>query len=90
MDTRGLGMAVVGMGGGRRVASDSIDYAVGLSDMIRLGDEVYADTPLAMVHARTEAQWQEAAKAVRANISIADTQSEPTPEVYRRIGEQDV
>ena len=44
MDTRGLGMAVVGMGGGRRVATDTIDYAVGLSDMIRLGDEVNADT----------------------------------------------
>lgn len=29
MDTRALGMAVVGMGGGRRVASDTIDYAVG-------------------------------------------------------------
>ncbi len=45
MDTRGLGMAVVGMGGGRRVASDTIDYAVGLSDMIALGTEVNAETP---------------------------------------------
>ena len=29
MDTRAIGMAVVSMGGGRRVATDEIDYAVG-------------------------------------------------------------
>ncbi|NMU06945.1 thymidine phosphorylase, partial [Vibrio parahaemolyticus] len=29
MDTRAIGMAVVAMGGGRRVATDEIDYAVG-------------------------------------------------------------
>ncbi|OAN14206.1 thymidine phosphorylase [Photobacterium jeanii] len=90
MDTRGLGMAVVGMGGGRRIASDTIDYAVGLSDMIRLGDEVYADTPLAMVHARTEAQWEEAAKAVRESITVSEQKPEATPEVYRRVRAEDV
>ena len=36
MDTRAIGMAVVGMGGGRRVATDSIDYAVGFDGFIRL------------------------------------------------------
>ncbi|MCG7585802.1 thymidine phosphorylase [Photobacterium sp. OFAV2-7] len=90
MDTRGLGMAVVGMGGGRRVASDTIDYAVGLSDMIALGTEVTADTPLAVIHARTEAQWEEAAKAVRENITISEQKPEPTPEVYRRVRPEDV
>ncbi|WP_064605777.1 thymidine phosphorylase [Photobacterium sp. J15] len=90
MDTRGLGMAVVGMGGGRRVATDKIDYAVGLSDMIRLGDEVNAETPLAVIHARTEAQWEEAAKAVRESIVVSDQKPEPTPEVYRRIRPEDV
>ena len=90
MDTRALGMAVVGMGGGRRVASDTIDYAVGLSDMIRLGDEANADKPLAVIHARNEAQWEEAAKAVRAAITISDKKPEPTPEVYRRVRPEDV
>ena len=90
MDTRALGMAVVGMGGGRRVAADTIDYAVGLSDMIRLGDEANADKPLAVIHARNEAQWEEAAKAVRAAITISDQKPEPTPEVYRRVRPEDV
>ncbi len=39
MDTRALGMAVVAMGGGRRQASDTIDYSVGFTDMARLGDQ---------------------------------------------------
>ncbi|XNM87114.1 hypothetical protein ACLK18_24880 [Escherichia coli] len=38
--TRALGMAVVGMGGGRRQASDTIDYSVGFIDMARFGDQV--------------------------------------------------
>ncbi len=33
MDTRALGMAVVAMGGGRRQASDTIDYSVGFTDI---------------------------------------------------------
>ena len=37
MDTRALGMAVVSLGGGRRRASDAIDYSVGLTEVARLG-----------------------------------------------------
>ncbi len=90
MDTRDLGMAVVGMGGGRRVASDTIDYAVGLSDMIRLGQTADNQQPLAMIHARNEEQWQQAANAVKAAIVISEKQPEATPEVYRKIRPEDV
>ena len=54
MDTRALGMAVVSLGGGRRRASDAIDYSVGLTEVARLGDEVDAQQPLAMIHANDE------------------------------------
>ena len=40
-NTRELGLAVVALGGGRVRAADPIDYAVGLSEIISLGD--YAD-----------------------------------------------
>lgn len=87
MDTRALGMAVVSMGGGRRQASDTIDYSVGFSDMARLGDSVDGQRPLAVIHAKDEASWQEAAKAVKAAISLDDKAPEITPTVYRRITE---
>lgn len=90
MDTRALGMAVVGMGGGRRVASDTIDYAVGPDEMIRLGQVADSQTPLAMIHAQNEEQWQQAAEAVKAAITLTDSKPEATPEVYRQVGPQDV
>ena len=87
MDTRALGMAVVAMGGGRRQASDTIDYSVGFTDMARLGDQVDGQRPLAVIHAKDENSWQEAAKAVKAAIKLADKAPESTPTVYRRISE---
>ncbi|WP_154114781.1 thymidine phosphorylase [Vibrio cincinnatiensis] len=89
MDTRAIGMAVVEMGGGRRVANDLIDYAVGFDQFIRLGERVDTKTPLAMIHARNEEQWERAAHAVQEAITIGgDYQA--TPEVYRQIRSEDV
>ncbi|KAJ9431798.1 thymidine phosphorylase [Candidatus Pantoea symbiotica] len=87
MDTRALGMAVVALGGGRQRASDSIDYSVGLSDMTTLGAQVDAQRPLAIIHAASEAQWQQAAAAVKAAITLSDTAPAITPVVYRRVSE---
>ena len=87
MDTRALGMAVVSMGGGRRQASDTIDYSVGFTEMARLGDRVDGQRPLAVIHAKDENSWQEAAKAVKAAIKLDDKAPEITPTVYRRITE---
>ncbi|MBP2195135.1 thymidine phosphorylase [Pantoea cypripedii] len=87
MDTRCLGMAVVALGGGRQRASDSIDYSVGLSEMVTLGTYVDAQRPLAVIHAASEAQWQQAAQAVKTAITLSDTAPPETPVVYRRISE---
>ncbi len=89
MDTRAIGMAVVAMGGGRRVATDEIDYAVGFDQFIRLGEVADSDKPLAVIHARTEEQWEEAAKALRSAIKVGGEYT-PTPEVYRQIRAEDI
>ncbi|MFQ1662337.1 thymidine phosphorylase [Aeromonas veronii] len=85
MDTRELGLAVVAMGGGRRAAGDKLDYAVGLTDFIRLGQSVDADKPIAMIHAQTEEQYAQAASMVQAAVRIGGERPEALPEVYRRI-----
>ncbi|WP_428945099.1 thymidine phosphorylase [Pantoea sp. FN060301] len=85
MDTRALGMAVVTMGGGRRRASDAIDYSVGFSEMAQLGDRVGGERPLAVIHAATEAGWQEAAAAVKAAVTLSEKEFAETPVIYRRI-----
>jgi len=87
MDTRALGMAVVSMGGGRRRASDSIDYSVGLSDMAQIGDRIDTQRPLAIIHASSESSWQEAAQALKSAIKVSDSAPQSTPVIYRRITE---
>lgn len=79
VDTRALGMAVVALGGGRRRGGDAIDPSVGLSNLLPIGTPVAADTPLVRVHARTQADADEAIAAVRRACAIADHAPAPTP-----------
>jgi thymidine phosphorylase len=90
MDTRAIGMAVVSMGGGRRVATDKIDYAVGFDQFICLGEQVDNQKPLAVIHARDEQQWQEAANALISAIKVGTDIYQPTPDVYRIIRLEDL
>ncbi|MEE1922141.1 thymidine phosphorylase [Pseudomonas sp. 148P] len=71
IDTREIGLAVVGLGGGRRNPQDPIDPAVGLSQLCFPGEAVGANRPLALVHARDLEQAERAAAAVQAAYSIA-------------------
>ncbi len=85
MDTRMLGMAVVALGGGRRRPSDGIDYSVGLSQLVQLGERVDTQRPLAVIHASSETDWQQAAQALKAAIQLGDTAPPATPVIYRRV-----
>ena len=87
MDTRALGMAVVGLGGGRRRAADSIDFAVGLTDFMALGATVRAGASLAMVHARSVASAEGAVSAVQQAFRIGDTAAAANPTVYQAVRE---
>lgn len=72
MDTRMIGMAVVELGGGRRRATDTIDYSVGLSEFCHIGDRVEKDRPLAFIHAQTQAQADAVTESLKNYIHIAD------------------
>ncbi|CAM3574653.1 thymidine phosphorylase [Vibrio aquimaris] len=89
MDTRAIGMAVVAMGGGRRFATDKIDHAVGFDHFIRLGEQACSDKPLAIIHARNEQQWKEAATSLQQAITVGGEYT-PTPDVYRQIRAEDI
>ena len=60
IDTRGVGMAVVALGGGRRMPTDTIDHAVGFDRLLGLGARADNHTPLARLHARDEASAADA------------------------------
>ncbi|MGI9276128.1 MAG: thymidine phosphorylase [Endozoicomonas sp.] len=85
MNTREVGLSVVQLGGGRKVAADSIDYSVGITDICRLGQKIEADQPIAFLHARDEKSWQQAAAILRGSLTLSDTPQEATFCIYRRI-----
>lgn len=85
MNTREVGLAVVQLGGGRKVATDSIDYSVGISDICKLGDKVDAETPVAVIHANDETTWEQAAAMLHKAIMLSDSKPEENPCVYQRI-----
>ncbi|MDJ0821106.1 MAG: thymidine phosphorylase [Paracoccaceae bacterium] len=84
MDGESLGLCVVDLGGGRRVETDTVDPAVGLSEVLRIGDTVAKGQPLARVHAAREDQADRAVAAVQAAISFQGTPQD-TPLVIERI-----
>jgi thymidine phosphorylase len=86
MDVRAIGLAVVALGGGRRVAEDAVDPAVGLSAVRGPGDEVGPDRPLAIVHARSAAAAETAAGALRAAVTVGSVPPAMPPPVLRRVG----
>lgn len=85
VDTRGLGLAVVELGGGRRRASDAIDPRVGLSDVLPLGTCVVRGQPLLRVHAATRAQAGAACTRIAGLITIADEAVPSGPILIERI-----
>ncbi|UOA31039.1 Thymidine phosphorylase [Sulfitobacter sp. DSM 110093] len=86
IDGAALGMAVVNLGGGRVVEADQIDPAVGLSEVLRLGDQVRAGQPLAMIHAARPEAADTAKAAVLAAITLGDTPVKVPDLILERIG----
>ena len=84
IDGEALGLAVVGLGGGRKVETDRVDPAVGLTEMVGLGDPVTRGDPLCVLHAADEDTAVAAAKAVQAAITIGDAMT-PGPLIVERI-----
>jgi thymidine phosphorylase len=85
VDTRAVGLAVVGLGGGRVRVEDPVDHAVGLVEIAAIGEPVGPDRPLAVVHARTADQAERAAQAVRSAFAVADTAAPPGAVVRSRV-----
>jgi thymidine phosphorylase len=81
--TRTLGLAVIELGGGRRRAEDQIDHSVGLSHLLGINFIVDANTPLCMVHAHDETDFELAATIVRKAYSVGENGTEVSPVLER-------
>lgn len=84
ISTRDLGLAVIELGGGRRVAADPIDHAVGLSQILPKHAVVERESHLAIIHASDEAGFTRAAAIVKSAYKIGP-QSENLPLIMEII-----
>ena len=75
IDTRGVGNAIIELGGGRHRVGEVLDLSVGFSDIASIGALLDDHTPLAVVHAASE---DDAAQAER-HLLDACTTSDTAP-----------
>ena len=84
IDTRGVGMAVVALGGGRTDPAARIDHAVGFDRLAGLGARLDAQTPVARLHARDEASAREAERRLIAAYNVGG-EVQKNPLIAERI-----
>lgn len=77
-----IGYAVIALGGGRKVASDRIDPAVGFEQPKKIGDHIGTGEPLMIMHYNEEAGADVVARMVQEAYTIAP---EPVPARPRLI-----
>lgn len=85
IDGRALGLAIIGLGGGRTNPADAIDHAVGLTEVLGPGEPIGPDRPFAFVHARSEADAALAARAIAAAVTVGEEATAPSSVVIETI-----
>ena len=70
MDAGQIGRACIALGAGRAKASDSVDFAVGIASISKVGSHVETGEPLLQIHARTSETLAEAVRLCEAAITV--------------------
>jgi pyrimidine-nucleoside phosphorylase len=84
MNCEQLGMALIEMGGGRKKLGDKVDHSIGLEMLVRLGDRVERDQPIANVYAPSSKSAAGIQMVLEA-ITIGEEPIEPPPLIVERI-----
>lgn len=85
MDTRGIGLSIIELKGGRTTPEQKLDYATGYTDFCQIGDYVDNNKPLAVIHAQNEEQFERAADTLRRLITVGEIPPRPAPEIIEKI-----
>jgi pyrimidine-nucleoside phosphorylase len=59
-DAEAIGRACIALGAGRRRVEDDVDHAVGISDIVKVGETVAEGQPMAVIHANSYEAIEEA------------------------------
>jgi pyrimidine-nucleoside phosphorylase len=82
IDAEQIGLAIIELGGGRRTKSDKIDHSTGIEMLVRIGERVEANQPLARVFAHRP---DTVADRLRIAITIGDAAPTTTALIAERI-----
>ena len=80
--TTQVGVAGMILGAGRKKLTDVIDHAVGITVKARLGDELQAGDPLAVLHYNDEDKANTAEPVLLSAFKLGDGAVTPPPLVY--------
>ena len=81
-DTRAIGNAIIELGGGRHTVGESLNHAVGFSNVASIGTQLDDLTPLAVVHAASEEEAAKAAQDFLAACELSESPPEGRPVIY--------
>jgi pyrimidine-nucleoside phosphorylase len=84
IEPRGVGRAIVALGGGRATMDDVIDPSVGFVFQVAPGESVVRGQPLVEIHARTPEDAAAAARALTAAVALG-TEAHLLPLVSHRV-----
>jgi thymidine phosphorylase len=82
IDTRGVGNAIIELGGGRRQVGAALDLSVGFGDIASIGTLLDSHTPLAVVHAASEDDAAEAEQHLLDACTTSDTAPPKQPVIH--------
>ncbi|NQY50546.1 MAG: thymidine phosphorylase [Colwellia sp.] len=82
MDTRAVGMSVVGLGGGRTAPTQQVDHTVGFDRILPLGVQVNRGEVIARVHAKDEDSANRAIEQFNNALSYSEETPELPPVIY--------
>ncbi len=85
MQTRNIGLSIIGLKGGRIRSDQKLDYATGYTEFCQIGDWVDNEKPLCFIHAQTEDDWQIAAQDLLNNIKISEEKPQAKPTIIEKI-----
>ncbi|WP_371187515.1 thymidine phosphorylase [Thalassotalea maritima] len=86
MQTRDIGMLVVGLGGGRLSNDAQIDHSVGFDHIVGVGHHVSKGDVIARIHAKDAQQAAKASADYLSKVTISDSaQNTETPVIYQVI-----
>ncbi len=86
VDAMGVALATLRLGAGRTRADDTVDPAVGVTMLAKIGEPIAVGAPLCVIHANDEAALGDACAILQPALMIGDAPGVATPLIQDVIG----